>query len=301
MRPTRKTAFTLIELLVVIAIIAILIALLVPAVQKVRNAAARIECGNNLKQVLLASYQLHDTNKVFPPAMCMSGAMQRVRVPGPYQGPYGWTYFHWLLPYVEQKGVWNLLQPDVPYGGLQHFRVIPTYLCPADPGSSEGRTRATVATSETWGVSNFAVNHYVFGNPARAKDTEGAAKLLTSFPDGLSNTILFAEVYGGCGTGGDIYHINGSLWADSNSIWRTIFCTNDTNKIPGVGYPPCWRFQVQPNFVTECDSGRAQGVHLGGIQTGFGDGSVRFLSGSISDGNWAAACDPRDGMVPNEF
>src|SRR2546421_5395604 len=91
---SRRKAFTLIELLVVIAIIAILIGLLVPAVQKVREAAARIKCGNNLHQMSLGMTHYHDVNKGYPPAFAKPSN-------------YGWAVF--VLPYVEQDGLFQSL------------------------------------------------------------------------------------------------------------------------------------------------------------------------------------------------
>src|SRR6478672_9331460 len=108
--PKRRSGFTLIELLVVIAIIAILIALLVPAVQKVRDAAARTQCINNLKQIGLAFQSYHDTNKVLPPALARFDHMDDG---GPYNATF-WSYF--ILPYIDQAPLYAsipfLQQPD---------------------------------------------------------------------------------------------------------------------------------------------------------------------------------------------
>src|SRR5438093_8402659 len=98
---SRRSGFTLIELLVVIAIIAILIALLVPAVQKVREAAARIQCTNNVKQVTLATHAIHDVNKVLPPVASPDGWTALTAAAPAYNGG-PWTLFNFILPFIEQ-------------------------------------------------------------------------------------------------------------------------------------------------------------------------------------------------------
>src|SRR5205823_2351525 len=128
-QPTRcpRRAFTLIELLVVIAIIAILIALLVPAVQKVREAAARIHCANNLKQIILATHNCNDQNKSLPPVAAPDGWTSVTLSGSAYNGG-PWTLFNHLLPYVEQKGVYDAqTKGNVPpgaYCGGQYMRPI---------------------------------------------------------------------------------------------------------------------------------------------------------------------------------
>src|ERR1051325_2143866 len=134
--PSRR-GFTLIELLVVIAIIAILIALLVPAVQKVREAAARTPCTNNLKQIGLAIHNLNDTRRSLPP-ICASWAMGYIPAGNPYQG-YNYTFFAWLLPYIEQDSIYKQLSTSG-YAGGQYYQVIPTYLCPSDVSVQGGKS-----------------------------------------------------------------------------------------------------------------------------------------------------------------
>ena len=294
LQPIRR-GFTLIELLVVIAIIAILIGLLVPAVQKVREAAARTQCVNNMKQIGLALHSIHDVNKAFPPAFA-PGAQSQLTVSGPYKGPYGYTIFHWLLPYVEQNAVWAKLIPtDSNYGGIQYDKVIPVYVCPSDTSVQGGMCQTTYGGANAWGATSYGANYYAFGNPL-TPSMEGKNRMSASYPDGLSNSIFFAEVFGTCGFDGNIANMYGSLWADSNSIWRGTFCTNSTGKTPAAaGYPPCNKFQVQPNWRTTCDPSVAQSSHPGGINVLMGDGSVHYVSGNISNALWAAACDPRDG------
>lgn len=136
------------------------------------------------------------------------------------------------------------------------------------------------------------------GNPNGANDAvceQGSNALPRSVPDGLSNTIVFGEVYASCGMWGSPSFAFGSMWADSTPKWRPMLCASDVLKDAQPGYAPCSMFQVQPQPFTKCDPGRAQSGHTGGMNVALGDGSVRFVAANISASTWASACDPRDG------
>ncbi len=300
----RRSAFTLIELLVVIAIIAILIGLLLPAVQKVRDAADRTTCRNNLKQIGLAVHHCHDTYKVLPPLVAPS-QWDAIIVRGPYQNAIGFTVFDWLLPYIEQGNLYVRSKRDVNTvvdGRTVYATPVPIYMCPSDPSAVNGVLGATTHAGATlWAIGNYAANYQVFGNPKVSDTTgreQGQARIPATFRDGTSNVIVFTERYGTCGSTGVLNSTDtfGSLWSDSNNIWRPVFCINNNAQSPWYqGYAPCAPFQVQPDWLWGCDSSRAQSPHEGGIHVCLGDGSVRFIAQGISDTTWAYACDPRDG------
>ena len=300
----RRQGFTLIELLVVIAIIAVLIGLLVPAVQKVREAANRTQCVNNLHQIALATHNLHDTYDVLPP-LCVNSitppgtnwSSSALLLEGPFQGAVGFTVFDWLLPYVEQGTLYDAAHFNVntpvnrsrPYPTL-YAQPIAVYRCPNEPEPSgpfgDGMGSTTHGGEDVWAISNYCANYLVFGNPAIGS-TEGVARIPTSFPDGTSNVILYTERYGTCGTSGDPNSDStyGNLWSDSNQTWRATFCVNNLSQAPnGPGYTRCFKFQVQPNWMTGCDPSRPQTPHTAGINALTADGGV-FMS-LTSRGRW---------------
>lgn len=315
----RQKGFTLVELLVVIAIIGILIALLLPAVQAARAAARRMQCANNLKQLGLAVHGLHTANNVLPPLTAPDHAphavaqLNRIDVPGPYQGRIGYTVFTWMLPYLEQTALFESCRIHTEANGgfskvdlaFPHCTPVVTYLCPDEPNLSgpRGYGRGLIdgwGGPTWWGLGNYAANYYVFGNPA--KGYVQGDNTFAQLRDGLSNTVMFAERYGNCTTSGGAYPVYTSLWCDASSWWRPVFCINNLQRTPaGPGYPPCAKFQTRPHWATECDAGRAQSPHSGGMNVCLADGSVRFLSETMADDVWAEVCDPQDGALTGEW
>jgi prepilin-type N-terminal cleavage/methylation domain-containing protein len=316
-----RRGFTLIELLVVIAIIGILVALLVPAVQKAREAAARTECINKLKQIGLATHSLYEVKKIYPP-MCAADASAPLQVAGPYKGAIGFTVFGWLLPYVEKNDLYQLAKGNLntpagklsPTGGPVHSVPVPAYLCPSDPTlrgpKGYGMGSSAQGGMDLWAIGSYAANYFIFGNPTAdsvQKRREGTTRL-KRFSDGTSNTIVYTERYGTCGTSGNPALTSGNqgcLWGDCNGTWLPVFCVNEVSQSPSVRSPGgpytagspksrCLTPQFQPNWMKTCQSWRAQSPHVGGISSCLGDGSVRFVLASVSKTTWEDACDPQD-------
>ena len=193
---TRRNAFTLIELLVVIAIIAILVGLLVPAVQKVREAAARTSCANNLRQIGLALYGYHGAYTKFPPGYQATGPY----VNGGTDTTPGWGWSTFILPNLEQNAVYSQLNLNQPVQNSPAIQsIVPTYLCPSDvvpPNAfavTDGGWNTICLAGPTsyagccgGGVSTTAAT----GNGILYRNS---AVRLTDIIDGTSSTVLVEE------------------------------------------------------------------------------------------------------------
>ncbi|MFL5338622.1 MAG: DUF1559 domain-containing protein [Gemmataceae bacterium] len=272
-----QPAFTLLELLVVIAIISTLTGLTLAAVQNARQAAARLKCQNNLKQVALALHNYHDQKERFPPGH--RGLLS------PDRRPFtGWPLD--TLPFVEQSALygasmdafrrdfWPFHNP--PHVGLT--TVVPAYVCPSDGRASDvqfaARSKHNVALMSYLGVA---------GKDAASKDGvlfQFSKTRLVDVTDGASNTLLLGERppsadfqfgwwYAGVG-----FHFSGA-----GDMVLGVRETNLPPIVPGAGKCPPGAYPFMPGwFSNECDMFHFWSPHPGGANFAFADGSVHFLS-----------------------
>jgi prepilin-type N-terminal cleavage/methylation domain-containing protein/prepilin-type processing-associated H-X9-DG protein len=315
-----RRGFTLIELLVVIAIIAVLIALLLPAVQSAREAARRISCTNNLKQLGLAMHNYHQALNTFP-----IGAIG-IRSPTLYASagdPTGavnrrtWAFL--ILPYIEQGAMANAVNFSLPFNpptGAANNTIsetlIATFLCPDDPtvNQIDQNNRREGNYVVNWGNSNwnqnmFAAYNPFVGNPLLqqgnpvpflgAPFTMDKAYGIQNITDGTSNTLLMAEVIIGATVGTNGYEHRGDLYNDDYNCAMFMAYTTPNSTIPDWIANGYCRYPYLTNPPCTGTTGNARNAynasrsyHPGGVNALMGDGSVKFFKNSIAVMTWRA-------------
>jgi prepilin-type N-terminal cleavage/methylation domain-containing protein len=313
------SGFTLIELLVVIAIIGVLVGLLLPAVQKVREAAARVQSMNNLKQMSLALHNMNDTQGVLPlPVGSYPAANSIDSYLNPQSTPPSiqvGTVQYFLLPYIEQDNVYKAqatLHPDSWWCGY----TIKTYNSPADPSSPADGYPDTARPR--YG-SSYAPNEAVFAAGLTIKPSwrnghiNPVARIPSTFSDGTSNTIVWAEKYMvcgmtssqkaafyygetclNCGTPGTYAGACNRTGSDTTYVGSPpMFYSSTVSTANALAVPP----QARPMYNQGCNPCMLQGPHPSGILVGMGDGSARLVNTSISQITWTRAVNPQDGLV----
>ncbi|MBI2803920.1 MAG: DUF1559 domain-containing protein [Planctomycetes bacterium] len=278
MRANQRCAVTVLELLVVIAIIAILIGLLVPTVQKVRTAAARIQSMNNLKQMALATQHFSEANRGYLPSIDGSG-------PGS-----SFSLHISLMPYLEQNNLYDRFKFVNGTSSWDSHVVIPVYISPADP-SLPGLPE---------GMASYSANALLFARRTQIKKVT----------DGLSNTIAYTEHYA--------YNCRGTVfsWAVSDHV--VYFPDNGSgiavfrgalfaHRPAGDVFPinaggqsqasvPGMTFQVAPKLA-DCDPRIPQTPHPSGLLVALADGTVRSLAPGMSENTFWGAVTPSGNEV----
>ncbi len=319
-REKKRGAFTLVELLVVIAIIGVLVGLLLPAVQSAREAARRMQCSNNLKQMSLAAHNYVDTHKSLPV--------------GEYSCCWG-TWILQLLPFAEQNNLFAMYQYNgmmvdnaaVAGGGTRYGNTVnlpvtrtqvPMYTCPSDSVSGSPNLRSGITfhnyvanhgntslsrisplgTTSTGAPNIYGGAPFSFVGLSQAGNPASGTKPMNikfgEITDGLSNTLMFSETVQGKSN-----DLRGFSWWNGGAHFSTFLAPNSRSPdileniaycfgIPGAaGYnplnPPCAApTTALPSTIA------ARSRHVGGVQSSMCDGSVQFISNSINLDTWRA-------------
>lgn len=308
--PANRRGFTLVELLVVIAIIGVLIALLLPAVQQAREAARRIQCSNNMKQLGLAMHNYHDTYGNFP-----AGQFSQQQLDDPNGQPNRMTWFTSILPFVEQRAMYDLVKPSMANSPANTWNetvrktVVDGFVCPSDPNGGK------IGNDGFQGnyLANSGHDIMVQANADKPSTNGGGMSGLffvkshiglKDITDGTSNTLMFGEIrqspQANCTIGN---YWNG--WG-MESMFTTLFWINTPapDFVPqGADANNPWRTTqaLPPSGPGSQTAYSLRSAHPGGVMVTRADGSVSFLPETMSNQTLKDLSNRGDGAVIASF
>lgn len=292
---SRREAFTLLELVIVILIVMVSLALFVVWLDQPKRGNEVTQTRNNLRQMGMALHLCSDTYKKLPPAWGSFGSIG----PGLNRSGTAAASLHvHLLPFIEQLPLYNAILETGLEASVASSAVIWVYLAPSDPTTTSNGAR----------IQNLAANMRVFSDAARSADPDGPAPLTTpntcsfgihnGFPDGTSETLLFATRYSVCS------RITLDYRARPDSAAASFFAAHapaDTAKA-GSTNSTAWTFQHEPT-AANCNNNPSVFGHSysrSGLSVCLADATVRFISPSISGRTWRSVVHPSDGKDPGD-
>ena len=312
----RRRGFTLVELLVVIAIIGVMVGLLLPAVQAAREAARRMQCGNNLKQLTLGLHNYESSYKTLPPSRITTG-----------ESRHGWASF--MLPFIEQAAVYDIYDFNVRWHNAINFPAtsspLATWVCPSTPSTRMIPPAAAQALHVTVPPGGFGPADYSSTNEIRrsfyeanglplppgilrgmpgAMDRNRPTKL-ADIIDGLSNTLMLAErcgrpeIYWARKRASGVVVADGWGWADFDNISGSVNgASMDGTLLNSTSSSAPYATTINGPCAINCtNNSEYYSFHPGGIQISLSDGSVRFLSNTASAETIAALVTRANGEI----
>lgn len=323
---SKRKGFTLVELLVVIAIIGILIGMLLPAVQQVREAARRITCANNLRQIGLALHNYESAHQSFP-----VGVQDINKLPSAMQTDHLWSVSTWILPMLEQNNAFEILGPrsnntvtsvlaaadTSVYSAVDVIRETNGFaICPSDSGSENNEIRKTLFAD---GTTASAKTNFVYANNARQNPADNTQTAycdpasvnsptgvfcdrksgLGQMRDGTTNVIVLSERKTDSRTPDKpgaalLYGVRGPVFANAGG-------PSDTQGFQDIAFSTDGGINgSNDNISTNLIKQGVSSNHTGGVNICLGDDSTHFMSDNMDDITYNQLVNQRDGQVVNE-